>query len=248
MARRINAILFDLGDTLLDFGSVDLQKLFNEGARLAYDYLAEMGHPLPSFSAYRRRHLFSIRWHALKAEVTGREFSSLSLMDKLCQKMGLDLDHAQLVKLCSLWYEPLRRCGQTEPGLREMLIELNREGLQLAVVSNTFIPGEVLDLHLQAENLYDQLPVRVYSCDVGYRKPHRKIFEQALEKLENTPPESCLFVGDSPRADIRGASRMNMVTVLKDPNGKNNHRRIQPDHRIQKIVSLSDILAEYQTC
>jgi len=36
VTRRIEAILFDLGDTLLDFGEIDRHEIFELGTRLAY--------------------------------------------------------------------------------------------------------------------------------------------------------------------------------------------------------------------
>ena len=55
-----------------------------------------------------------------------------------------------------------------------------------------------------------------------------------------------MFVGDSPRADIYGASRIGMVTVLKDPYGRySGALRCNPDHRIRRILELEEVLEEY---
>ena len=37
----IEAVLFDLGDTLIDYGKVDIDSLLDEAARLSYDYLVK---------------------------------------------------------------------------------------------------------------------------------------------------------------------------------------------------------------
>jgi FMN phosphatase YigB (HAD superfamily) len=54
------------------------------------------------------------------------------------------------------------------------------------------------------------------SSDVGYMKPHPKIFEHALEALQVTPEET-MMVGDSLRSDVAGAKNMGLVAVLKRP-------------------------------
>ena len=41
--RVVRGILFDLGDTLVDFGPIDTTALFARGARLAYGYLRRLG-------------------------------------------------------------------------------------------------------------------------------------------------------------------------------------------------------------
>ena len=54
----IDAILFDLGDTIINFG-IDRQAaevIFHHGARESYDYLQEHGKPLPAFDRYFRVH------------------------------------------------------------------------------------------------------------------------------------------------------------------------------------------------
>jgi putative hydrolase of the HAD superfamily len=51
------------------------------------------------------------------------------------------------------------------------------------------------------------------SEEVGWRKPHTKIFEEALKRLEVTAEET-VYVGDSPLEDIKGAKAAGMKTVF----------------------------------
>jgi FMN phosphatase YigB (HAD superfamily) len=247
----IRAILFDLGDTLLDFGRVNLHALFDQGAQLAYRYLRREGHDLPPFTRFLRRNLFAIRLHALRSMLTRREFHSGDVMDRLFRKMGIVLDRETLLKMCWLWYEPLHHCATAEEGLREMLAGFRNEGLGLGVVSNTFVPGEVLDRHLEKEGLLEFLPVRVYSCDVGWRKPNRRIFDDTRRKFPVRADET-MFVGDRLRTDILGANRAGMVSVLKDPAGRHKKRPapsrrcdLRPDHHIGSILELANLVATH---
>ena len=241
MAQRIRGILFDLGDTLLDFGQINVPRLFYAGAELAYAFLRRLEQPVPDFHKYHRRQLWAVRWNYLKSRLTGREFNSLDLMARIGRRFGQDLTDEQMLELAWLWYKPLGRTATVEHGLGEMLTELRAEGLKLAVVSNTFVPAGVLDRHLEQEGLLEHLPVRVYSSEVGYRKPNRRIFDEALGRCELEAGEA-MFVGDSPWADIFGAKRMGMVSVLKDPAGRHRHIRIRPHYRIRSILKLPRIL------
>lgn len=244
MANQIDGIFFDLGDTLLDFGQVDIRGLFEAGASLAYDYLRGLGKPLPSFAAYHRRQLWSIRWNFFKSRITGREFNSLELLGQLSKKMGHNLTPEQTIELAWLWYEPLSRCATVEAGVPELLKRLAERGLVLGIISNTFIPAQVLDRHLEKVGLLELLPIRVYSCDVARRKPHEKIFTTAIQKA-HVDAHRIMFVGDSPHADIRGANKTGFISVLKDPTGRFAGSKIVPRHTIKHIVELEDILRQY---
>lgn len=244
MERRIQGILFDLGDTLVDFGDVDVPRLFEAGTRLAYEQLQAWGQPVPPFARYHRRQLWGIRWHYFKSHLTGREFNSLDLIGRHAKQLRQNLTDEQVRRLAWLWYEPLRNEATTEPGLRATLEGFRQAGLTLGLVSNTFVPGYVLDRHLAEENLLDLLPTRVYSCDVGYRKPDRRIFKIALRRTRLNPANT-LFVGDSLEADIRGADRFGLISVLKDPRNKYVGGKIRPVHRIAGICDLVRILEGY---
>ena len=244
MVQRVKGILFDLGDTLFDFGKVDIGHLFEAGARLAYDYLLLLGQKVPSFSTYHRRQLWAIRWNYFKSHFTGREFNALDLIGRRARRMGHDLSDEQMRQLAWLWYRPLGQQAKVEPGLAALLQGFGEAGLKLAVVSNTFVPGQVLDRHLEAEGLLKYLPVRVYSCDVRYRKPDRRIFHMALERAGLQASET-LFVGDSPEADIRGANAVGMISVLKNRTARLREPRFRPQHQIRQLSELKDLLAKY---
>ncbi len=241
---RIKGILFDLGDTLLDFGKVDIPTLFELAAASAYAYLDELGANLPSFAAYHRRQYRAVRWHVLKSRLTGREFDALELIRRFARRLGVTLDREQALELAWLWYKPLGDGATVEDGALDLLAGFHEAGLRLGVVSNTFIPGETLDRHLAMVGMLELLPVRIYSCNVRYRKPHRRIFEAALVEAGLEAGQT-LFVGDSLRADIFGANRAGMISVLKDPEQRYDHPRYRPRHRIHRLADLEEVLALY---
>jgi putative hydrolase of the HAD superfamily len=244
MTRPIQGIFFDLGDTLLTFGPVDVRGLFESGAHLAYKYLQELGQPLPAFEKFHRKQNWAIRWSYLKSRITRREFNSLDILGRMADEMGQDLSGEQAVELAWLWYLPLRRKASVEEGTAEMLRGFRERGLKLGIISNTFVPGQVLDRHLREEGLLNLLPYRIYSCDVRYRKPSRKIFRIALREARLEPSRT-LFVGDSLRADVRGANRTGMVSVLKDPTGRREKSSATPRHRIGKLTELEPLVRAY---
>ena len=241
---RIQGILFDLGNTLLDFGRVDTVGLFRQGARLAYSYLRELNQPLPAFRKFHRTQLWAVRWRYFLSRVIHREFDSLDVLAGISRSMGQSLTGEQMEELAWRWYVPLSKCAALEDCLPAVLEQFRRDGLALAVVSNTFVPGQVLDRHLADVGLLQYFETRVYSCDVRYRKPDRRIFQIAMERV-GVAPEQAMFVGDSLKADVAGARKAGMISVLKDPTGAKRRRWIRPAHRIASLAELPDIVAAY---
>ena len=93
-----------------------------------------------------------------------------------------------------------------------LLEALRARGLKLALVSNTASPLWLLQPILDRQGLTDRVDAIVLSSEVGKRKPHPAIFEQALTQL-GVESSDALFVGDRIEADVLGASRVGMTTV-----------------------------------
>ena len=94
--------------------------------------------------------------------------------------------------------------------------------------------------------MLELFPIRVYSCDVRFRKPDRRIFQIALRR-GNLQAEQTVFVGDSPRADVRGANRAGLISVLKDPMGRYDRSSIRPAHHVRRITELAAIVDQYDS-
>jgi putative hydrolase of the HAD superfamily len=90
---------------------------------------------------------------------------------------------------------------------------LRAHDLRIGLVSN----GQ-RDLEEFAEHHELDVDVCVGSMHHGYVKPHRSIFEAALEALAATPAEAAM-VGDSAEDDIAGARALGMHAVLLDRDG-----------------------------
>ncbi len=244
MARRIRGILFDLGDTLVQYANLPVNRLFVRGALRGYEYLKSLDKPLPARFLYMLRQLTAIRWAHLRGWVTGVEFDAIELLGTQSRRMGHPLSRQETIELAWRFYSPLKEEAPFYPEVRGVLEQLRDQGYQLGIVSNSFLPGQVLDRHLAEGDLLDLLPVRVYSCEVHVRKPKPGIFQAALEQTGLSPDET-VFVGDTPKEDIDGASQMGMVTVLRKSPPPRKCRKHQPDHVIEDLRELTDLLTGY---
>jgi len=237
--RRIQAVLFDLGETLLEFGRLDVWSLFEEAAANSYAYLQEQGQPVRGLVRYKWLSFLLIRLKLMVSDWTQRDWDSLALLRRIGDKNGYNLSEAQLRELNWRWYEPLGRRAKVEPDLGETLTKLRQAGLRLGIVSNTWVNGDALERHLEQLGVLDFFEVRIYSCGYRFRKPDRRLFRKAAEKL-GVLPADVMFVGDRVDTDIRGALKAGMAPVLK--RACTNERK-RPPAGVPRIDRLSELPA-----
>lgn len=212
--KKIKAVLFDLGETLLTFGKVKINPLFRQSCLLSYDYLKSCNQPLGSFTLYCLRSLLTVRLQVLFSAITGKDFDSLELLKKINEKKGIRLDRQQWQHLAWLWYEPLSKIGQIEPDLHKTLSRLTQMQLKFGILSNTFISASSLEKHLRQLGILDFFAVKLYSYEFDFRKPDHRIFEAAAEKI-GLPPANIIFVGDRIDNDIKPALKLGMHVAMK---------------------------------
>jgi putative hydrolase of the HAD superfamily len=212
--NQIKAVLFDLGETLLDFGKIKATRLFRQGARLSYDYLKSSGQPVVNFECYCWVNLLILRIRHLIGRIQKKDFDSLALLRTVGTRVGVRFDNEQWRHFAWLWYEPLSRLATTEPDIKDTLISLKGLGLKLGILSNTFVNADSLEKHLKQLGLLDFFSVRLYSYQFDFRKPDLRIFEVAAERLDE-PAKNIMYVGDGIDTDIEPTLKIGMQPVLK---------------------------------
>ena len=92
----------------------------------------------------------------------------------------------------------------------EVIREIHARGVRIGLISNTQRCLATFQTHFSLEGLF---AVAVSSFEHGFMKPHRSIFETALQGVGAAPGES-VMVGDSLLHDIEGARSIGMRGVL----------------------------------
>jgi putative hydrolase of the HAD superfamily len=115
---------------------------------------------------------------------------------------------------------------------------LQARGLKVGVISNSH---RSLDAFREHFSLTGLIHVSVSSAEHGYMKPHRSIFDAALERAQVRPEES-LMVGDSLKHDVEGALKAGLRAVLLRRSGE-VPAGLPPDVPvIQTLAQLPDLL------
>ncbi len=205
---EIQAVLFDLDDTLFDrqrTQSAVIEVIVGEFPDL--------------FCGFERRKIANA--FCLSDQHAGELFDSgesqatvrLGRSEKFLELLKLSSEYAQQVADLYLHHYPL--VGRPVSGAKQLLETLVHQH-PLALVSNGF--AEMQRAKLAALDFAHYFDCQVYSANAGFRKPHPKIFQQAARKLGLTPVE-CLFVGDSHERDVIGARAAGMKTCWYNPDG-----------------------------
>ncbi|MBI2886094.1 MAG: HAD-IA family hydrolase [Chloroflexi bacterium] len=151
--------------------------------------------------------------HASRDRVDFARFKSTLLAQRL-RSMGVDGPvEAIAARVYELDTQPemYRAFDDAVP----TLVTLRERGYSLAILSNHEwdLPDLVAGL-----GLAPYFSAIVTSARVGYRKPHPRMYQQALAAL-GARPEQALMVGDSMASDVAGAERLGMRAVLLDRHG-----------------------------
>ncbi len=242
----LKAILFDLDDTLIDWGhfSENWEAIEGRHLRGVYEHIAETRPMKGGLEKYteeyfkRTREAWSHARNTLKAPHLGRILTETALamgvpQEQLEQNAYLEAYHWAPLEGTSIF-----------PDVIEGLTLLRERGLKFGIVTNAFQPMWLRDVELKAHGLFDFFPdCRFSAADVGYLKPHPSIFGAALACLGTTPEET-IFVGDNPIADIAGAQGAGMRAILrrKNPEKPLISALVVPDAVIDSLLQIPAIL------
>ena len=213
----IRAVLFDLDQTLwLVEATPDWDEITRlQAADLApHVARARIGH-LDLTELIRR---FWANWDAANAlpNPTLEELNRVAIMQQTLAAYGVPCADGDGDYLCdALLNIPLRSFNiRPYPDAIATVEALSAAGYRLGVVTNRLLRPAILRRELQDQGFPEVFDVIVSSGDVGYRKPHRLVFESALRQLGVQAAEA-LVVGDSYENDVAGAAQLGMIAVLK---------------------------------
>jgi putative hydrolase of the HAD superfamily len=203
----LEAVLFDWGDTLMQFAYSP--ELVSAGHRAGLAALGRDGLPeADALTEHFRDHYEPLFW----VPGTIEEVEYPQLVRRLLGDFGVEIDDDELDRYLeaehAAWDPARVLAAHTHP----LLEALRDRGLELGLVSNAFDPGWLLHRDLEQMGIESRLDFSVFSSEVGMRKPHPEIFERALTAL-GVEPERALFVGDRLYEDVRGAAEVGMTTV-----------------------------------
>lgn len=243
----LKAILFDMDDTLLRIKIPESQ----EGGKSA-DYVAgqrvaslltewridvqmdpePLGHALNMATVEAQN--TAAKTHLRAPDHAYIIRNTLAALDII---VTLKQSHALLYALAV----PSRRWAVLEMNLPNTLAALDDRGYYMGVITNSRFPDYVRRQHLADFGLEPYFPVVISSADLGWLKPHPRIFQEALTAL-GVLPEETVMIGADVHADIMGAKEFGLRTVLLEIIGRPLDPSVQPDTVIARLSELPGLL------
>jgi len=228
MTEEIDAVMFDLGGTLIDFvpskNVVFHKALADNGFNVDLKDVTRV-----VASAERKFDEESANLDGLHEDAFWDRFDKY-VLDKLSYKG----DQNKFAKYVSKEFDkivPKTESWVEYPDARPLLDKLKQRGFALGIISNaTELARRVLD-NLDLTRYFDAI---IISDEVGVRKPDERIFLLAAKKAESLP-NRVLFVGDKLAVDVLGAKRAGMNAMLIDRAG------IYSDVDCLRVRSLDDL-------
>lgn len=205
----IKHIFFDLDHTIWDFDRnaeetlrelYELYRLGTIGLNSCQEFIAtytENNHQL--WAAY---HVGKITKEQLRAERFHKTFRQLGVRPE---------------KIPSKFEEDYVRISPTKTNLflgSEKVLSYLQKRYTLHIISNGFKETTLTKMDVSGLNPY--FSNVIISEDVGVNKPHKAIFDYALNKASAQKHES-IMIGDSLEADIRGAQDYGIKAIYFNP-------------------------------
>jgi HAD superfamily hydrolase (TIGR01549 family) len=230
--RPLRAVLLDIGGTVMQ-----PNPSWEHVYALA---LREFGHEVPIERLYDA--LRSAYRHGGWGIEAGFEPSEEATYERTVEMDRLALAELGIGDLPDAFY---RRLGQlfritsnwhVYPDVHPALDALAARGLLIGAVSNWVwnLPELLHDLDLVRHFAFVAASARI-----GYEKPHRRIFEWALEQAK-TEAREALHVGDHIDADVAGAAALGIGAVLIDRERRYTADEVPPE--VPVIHSLGELL------
>jgi HAD superfamily hydrolase (TIGR01662 family) len=241
----VRAVAFDLGDTLWHFPyprpMATLARAHVGRLRTALERLDADPEAAP---ALQERLLGEWdRWEREADAAGGAGPDYLARAAEVAAEFGLPAHAAAALWQCMALGGPFLG-RQLLAGTHDTLEALREAGYRLAVITNRAHGDEAFLEELDAYGLRAPFDVIVSSDQVGYRKPHPRIFEVALEALD-LEPSQVTMVGDRPEADVAGANRLGMPSIwtreVTPPHRVPEGEEQRPDYVIDRIAELIEL-------
>lgn len=234
----IQAALFDLGGTLLDFNPEGYAWLEWEriGLTSAHAFLSAQGHALDR-EAFIAHFMDALprRW---TLATQGKQNLTLDgLLQEACIAGGKAVPAADIRAAIPHYIAPLDQRVAMYDDTLGTIQALHARGLKIGLISNTMWPGDEHRREMERFGFLHYFHDTLFSGDVALWKPQPELYQLALDRL-GVLAERAFFVGDTPEHDLVGAQAVGMKTVYK----RNTSFALDGVHPDAEITHLAELL------
>jgi FMN phosphatase YigB (HAD superfamily) len=238
------AILFDLGNTLLEYSLQGQWREFRDRrVREMYQVVCD----LRPKQVLEEAPFYEVMNKVItQGELRQREVSC-HFRERLCTglaEVGIEASGDMLEQLTDFFYAPVHDCTNQYPETAEVLRKIQAAGMKLAIINNApwDTPARLLQGDLAQWGLLEYFDAFICSGDIPWRKPNPEFMWYAAKEL-CLPAAACLVVGDTLDADIEGAQAAGMKSVwINRTEMALDEHGPQPDWMVKSLAEVVDII------
>lgn len=226
-------LLFDIDDTLLDFGA-------SEEASLALMF-KHFGLTLTDEIKERYEVINQNLWRQFERQEIDRQTIFQRRFPELFQEFQL-ADTTTGLQAEAVYREGLNHGHQQVPQAQALLQQLSQlPQLQLCIVSNGV--AKTQNMRLQDSGFAPYFKQVFVSEAVGYQKPDVRFFDSVANNITNFDKNKTLIIGDSLTSDIQGGVNAGIDTVWYNPQHLTT-TTVQPTYQISELLSLLKLVEQ----
>jgi putative hydrolase of the HAD superfamily len=239
----VRAVVFDYGHTIVDFRRTE------EALLEAYGQIRDRIEAALEIEAPEVSHLIDRVAGAVDRAV-GRSYEERRMEeldvvqlfdDVLLSTLGVSVPPDVVQHIVALDHSAFSRTITVSEENLQVLAELKRWDLRLGLVSNVTLLPQLMRDDLQALGIGPLLDASLFSSEIGYRKPDRRIFREMSARL-GVDPSASVFVGDRLLDDVKGAQDADMRAVQTREFREEESSDVRPHAVIGRLPELIDVL------
>lgn len=220
----LDAVIFDLDNTL-----INRKAAFQAYSELFIDRFVELTDPAGRSDLIEYIRIADQDGYRHKRE----------LYEQFMQELPMKHPETTIDDLLHFWFAEFFKSTVLMQGAVEVLTAFKQQGIKLGLITNGSVHSQ--NAKLDQAKLRDYFDVIIISDEVQVKKPDKRIFEIALERLDAAAAHTC-YVGDHPINDIKGAKDAGLSAIwlsgFMDWDGSLD----EPHAKIKSLIELIDII------
>lgn len=230
--QRYKNLFIDLDDTVYDFSAASREAFKETYDQLGYSRYFESFEQYMSIYEPYNLELWRIYGEGKisKAELNSRRYSHP------LEVVGVN-DPELAAQFCTRALGRIPTKNKLIDGAKELL-EYLRPKYKMYILSNGF--KELQSHKMRSAGIDSYFDALILSEDIGVNKPHRKLYEHAMQTTGSRLEES-IMIGDMFDTDIAGAAGVGMDQIYFNPKGKKGHP-FEPTFEVARLLQIKEIL------
>jgi putative hydrolase of the HAD superfamily len=230
---NIKHIFFDLDHTLWDFEKNSQEALFEIFNSRGFDKLT------PGFNRFYKKYseINKRYWNLYQQNLVTKQQVREERFCKTLDFFNIDNSKEIGIEVSQDYVKISPYKTHLFPGTHELLTELSQQ-YKLHIITNGFV--EVQQIKLSQSDLAKYFDIVVCSEETGKKKPHKDVYNFALNKAGAIASES-IMIGDSIVADVIGANKAGLTGIWFNPLFEATNEKVI---EINSLAQLSSVLKD----